>query len=254
MSVQAMTWAWKQQLPMGPKAVLLAIANHADGEGVCYPGQARIADMVGCNDRSVRKFVKHLEDAGLIERRQRRRPDGSRTSDEYHLIGYQPANGAGSQPANGAGSDPKPTGKLCRTNRQSVPDQPANCAGHEPSVEPSVEPSGKSNVRAFNPKTVELPEHITRDAWTDYCQHRTELRKPLKPTSTRALLAKLQQHPRDANTMLRTSVEKGWTGVFPPDKPNHRRPTTTATAPDDYADVTPDDLLTPTNVSGRWSN
>lgn len=238
MSVQAMTWAWKQQLPMGPKAVLVALANHADGDGVCYPGQVRLAEMVGCNDRSVRKFVKHLEAEGLIERTQRRRADGSRTSDAYRLIGYQPENRAG--------SEREPTGNPCRTNRQTVPGLPAQISGHEPSVEPSEEPSVETPARerakrdqAFTPESVDIPEHVDRNEWTAYCQHRREIRKRLTPTATTRLVALLERHPRDANTMLRRSIENGWTGVFelknraasnrePDMRPEKYQPTTAA--------------------------
>jgi hypothetical protein len=255
-SVQAMTWAWEQQLPMGPKAVLVAIANHADGEGLCHPGQARLARMVGCNERSIRNYVLALEAAGLIERKRRKRKDGSRTSDEYQLLGYLPANRAGNQPANDAGNPTEATGKPCRTYRQTVPGLPAQDAGHEPSVEPSEEPSVKTQARKrasekFDATKTELPNHINPTTWADFVTHRREIHKPLTPTATRNLLAKLANHPADANTMLRRSVENSWTGVFPLDKPNHRK---REPEPQQYTDVTAADLLKTGDVNGRWNN
>lgn len=133
MSVQALTWAYALDLPMGPKAALLALANHADGDGVCYPGQARLCRMVGCSERALRRYLDDLQARGIIDRQQRRRADGSRTSDEYRLLGYQPANLAGSAA--------QATGQSGRTNRPTWPPLPANVAGHEPSVEPPEEPS-----------------------------------------------------------------------------------------------------------------
>jgi hypothetical protein len=138
-SVQAITWAYQQDLPMGAKAVLVALANHADGDGVCYPGQVRLADMVGCSERALRRYLQALEGADLIERTPRRRRDGSRTSDQYQLRGYQPANVAGSAEA---------TGQTGRANRPNRPQSPASLAGHEPSVEPSVEPSATTSADA----------------------------------------------------------------------------------------------------------
>jgi hypothetical protein len=259
MSVQAMTWAWEQELPMGPKAVLVAIANHADGDGLCHPGQARLARMVGCNERSIRTYVIALEAAGLVERKRRNRKDGSRTSDQYQLLGFLPAIRAGSQPANGAGRNEEPTGKSRRAYRQTVPGLPANHAGHEPSVEPSEEPSVENQARkragsAFDPLAVELPTHVDPDAWADFATHRREIRKALTPTATRRLVALLSQHPRDATAMLRRSVENSWTGVFPiDDKPKNGKPPV-AHAPDHYTDVTAADLLAPGDVNGRWNN
>ena len=132
MSVQAISWAYGHDLPMGCKATLVALANHADGDGVCYPGQVRLCIMIGCSERALRRYLQALEGAGLIERTERRRADGSRTSDQYRLIGYQPATVAGSR---------QPTGQSGRDYRPTWPQSPANVAGHELSVEPSVEPS-----------------------------------------------------------------------------------------------------------------
>lgn len=131
MSVQAITWAYQQHLPMGCKATLVALANHADGDGVCYPGQVRLAQMIGCSERALRRYLQALEGAGMIERTQRRRADGSRTSDQYSLIGYQPASVAASR---------QPTGQSGQAYRPIWPPLPASVTGHEPSVEPSVEP------------------------------------------------------------------------------------------------------------------
>ena len=266
MSVQAMTWAWEQELPMGPKAVLVAIANHADGEGLCYPGQARLARMVGCNERSIRNFVRVLEDAGLIERVQRRRKDGSRTSDEYRLIGLQPTRHAGSQPAPRAGSqaaphagrEDEPTGTTFRTNRHDVPPLPAPHAGHERSEEPSVEPSEENQARErartpkFDPLTVELPQHVDPQAWAEFVEHRREIRKRLTPTATKRLLADLANHPAEATGALRKSVKNSWTGVFFDDG-KETRPTKPADdfRPEKYVPTSADDLLSPTKGTHR---
>jgi hypothetical protein len=40
LSVSAITWAYKQNVPQpGAKFVLVTLANFADGEGFFYPGQ-----------------------------------------------------------------------------------------------------------------------------------------------------------------------------------------------------------------------
>lgn len=115
------------------------------------------------------------------------------------------------------------------------------------------QPSSAAPTRdTFKPENEIIPDHLDRSEWTAFCQHRREIRKRLTPTTTTRLLALLERHPQDANTMLKRSIENGWTGVFPLD--NRKNKPAPANTPDDYADVTPDDLLTPTNVSGRWSN
>lgn len=140
MSVQHMSWAFKQELESGPKFVLVAIANFADGSGLCFPGQERLARMTGFSVRSIRNHVLALEEAGLIQRSGRRRDDGMKTSDEYQLL-MSPANTAGevdlTSPAESAAKLPaKPAGKKRKspaesaaTHRQNFPTSPAEPAG-----------------------------------------------------------------------------------------------------------------------------
>lgn len=70
----------------------------------------------------------------------------------------------------------------------------------------------------FNPAEVPLPEHVSRQAWSDFVSHRSEIRKPLTARAVALILADLAKHPTDANEMLITSVKRGWTGVFPLDR------------------------------------
>ena len=86
MSVQAMTWAWKTECPnASAKLVLMCLANYADKDGSCFPGQKTIAEECGLSLRTVKTAAQALEDAGLIKRQRRIRDDGTRTSDEYFL-------------------------------------------------------------------------------------------------------------------------------------------------------------------------
>ena len=90
MSVQAQTWAYEQQLPLIPKFLLVTLANwanqHSSIEHSCWPGQETLASQLGVTDRSVRKWLKWLEDEGFIRREHRQRTDGSRTSDHIYLL------------------------------------------------------------------------------------------------------------------------------------------------------------------------
>ena len=42
-----MNWAWQQLLKPVPKLVLMALADAADDEGVCWPSVATLASKVG---------------------------------------------------------------------------------------------------------------------------------------------------------------------------------------------------------------
>jgi helix-turn-helix protein len=122
MSVEAITWAVKYPAENATeKAILLVLANYADGAGASFPGQQSIASLASCGERTVRRVLASFEERGIIRREERRRRDGSRTSDVIVLVAFQ-------QAANLAGSD-QPTGQSDRTNRPTCPHQPATVAG-----------------------------------------------------------------------------------------------------------------------------
>ncbi len=84
MSYKLISWAKKQDLSPGRKSVLMNLCIRADNYGVCFPSQRRIAEDTGYSERTVRRHIKALEDAGLIER-ERRQKGYIRSSDSYMI-------------------------------------------------------------------------------------------------------------------------------------------------------------------------
>jgi hypothetical protein len=171
----------------GAKAVLIAIAEFADENGVCIAGQDTIADMCDMEVRTVREHMAHLEDnLKLIERGERRRRDGSRTSDQTRLLApaerlrapsssgarkaaEQPENSSGSQAEKNSGSE-EPTGKETQANRKRNATSPEKFSGpsiEEPSGEPSGEPSVVAREASFE-RSYEV-DHGLPDDTTVYC-------------------------------------------------------------------------------------
>jgi hypothetical protein len=109
MSIAAMAWAKRQKTGSATrKAVLMAIADYADAAGSCWPSQRAIMEETELSERAVRNALAELADAGLLNRVERRRPDGSRASDMLTLnMGEQPAPdaGGGAPDAPGVGHD-----------------------------------------------------------------------------------------------------------------------------------------------------
>lgn len=63
------------------KLVLICAANYTDPQARCYPSQRKLAEDSGLTDRTVRAALASLREKGLIEVLERRRPDGSRSTD-----------------------------------------------------------------------------------------------------------------------------------------------------------------------------
>ena len=85
MSIRAMNWAWQAPLPPGPKIVLLALADIADDEGVCWPGHRALAVKCSTTVRTVQRTIAALAAQGRLLIEPRYRNDGSRSSNRYRL-------------------------------------------------------------------------------------------------------------------------------------------------------------------------
>lgn len=119
MSYKATHWAWEIDLPMPQKFILVALADMADEELSCYPGQATLARMTGASVRTVGRALADLEEQGLLSREQRRRKDGFRSSDRFVLhIDRSPAHTSQSQVTEGHMTEGHPT--LATTSYDSV--------------------------------------------------------------------------------------------------------------------------------------
>jgi len=84
-SYKATNWAYELPLSGSAKGVLVALADMADEENSCYPGQKKLGDMTGRAQRTVQRALDHLEALGLLTRVHRYGANGWRTSDRYVL-------------------------------------------------------------------------------------------------------------------------------------------------------------------------
>lgn len=185
MSVEAVGWAFKEpELKTSEKIALVGLANFADEYGVCYPRQSTLCEYCSLAERTLRAALSELERRKLIMRLERRRPDGSRRSDVYLLVGFSgkkpilpsedhavlspqdivamidqwdskwqdlPVDDPDLFGGQEGASEEASTGKSCRTNRQISPDQPANLAGiysTEPSI--GIEDEARASAPAFS--------------------------------------------------------------------------------------------------------
>lgn len=127
MSYKATGWAYDLPLRGSAKPVLVALADFADEAGSCYPGQERLAQMTGLNERTIRRALTRLETLGLIRRERRTDARGHRKSDRYYL-----AIGTQSLP------DTEPTGQTAQwAESPSLPDTVAGTYRKNHQGEPS---------------------------------------------------------------------------------------------------------------------
>ena len=82
-----MNWAWYQDLKPVPKLVLMALADAANDQGICWPSVATIAGKVGVSTRTVQRIMQTQISRELLTAEQRYRSDGSCSSNWYRLSG-----------------------------------------------------------------------------------------------------------------------------------------------------------------------
>jgi len=135
MSLKATTHAWKAAISPTAKLVLLAIADHADDEGVAWPSIGRIEAFTGLARSSVCRLLDELEAVGLIERK-RGGPVG-RESTRYRVKWSDHGTTSGDKWSDHGTS---PTAKL-------VPQSDTSSPTVGPQVVPQSDPNRKGTVR-----------------------------------------------------------------------------------------------------------
>lgn len=63
-------------LPPGERFTLLALADHADDSGRCFPSIARLAKGTGYNERAIQGHLKTLERRGVVKVAKGAGPNG----------------------------------------------------------------------------------------------------------------------------------------------------------------------------------
>ena len=87
MSIATINWALSQKCEnTTSKTLLLALANFADDRGLCWPGQALLAELVECSVDTIQRHLARLEAKGLLSRHRRKRENGSSLHNEYRLM------------------------------------------------------------------------------------------------------------------------------------------------------------------------
>jgi hypothetical protein len=220
-----MTAVWQMKLNHTDKLVLLALADNASDEGVCWPSVNTLAKKTCLSRRGVQASVARLQVEGHLARVFR---DGRSTN--YLIQAIQ--NGDDLPPAHGV----RPPAQDMRPPCAPDAHPPAHGVRPEPSIEPSCETSknqkhsGKPHKSIFCAKEFPLPVWLPVESWGEFVDHRNSIRKPVGERAATLLIAELDKFRakgHDPTGIIRTSIMRGWSGLFEPKEhfngSNHRQ-------------------------------
>jgi hypothetical protein len=158
MSNTSLSWAWPIAITGPKKAVLVALAEHADDHGICWPSLSRLALYSGVCDRAVRNAIRELEASGLI----RTERSLGRTASRYQLVYAE--YGAGINGHNAEYS----SGITPQSTRNVVPINPAphaaNPESHSVNPAPHAPEPLEPSLTLKEPSAVREPPRKTRAA------------------------------------------------------------------------------------------
>ncbi|HEY7823361.1 MAG TPA: helix-turn-helix domain-containing protein, partial [Acidimicrobiia bacterium] len=144
MSLEAMNWAWEQPVAKSTnKLVLLALADHANADGECWPSMKRIAERSDISPRQVSRAINELVELGLVEKASRRRHGGQYRGWDYRVIVQRtPASSGRPLPVTSGHGRPSPADTGVRS-------EPSENRKEEPLAERPPQSSTKKKDNLF---------------------------------------------------------------------------------------------------------
>jgi DNA-binding transcriptional regulator YhcF (GntR family) len=207
-----MSRIWEKAATDDPSTllVLLALADWANDEGICWPAIDSIAEKCRISSRTAQRIIKELEELGALKVS---RKAGRNHTNTYCLLVPTcevlfDVKGVNMSPIKAE----KVTNETEKVTKQALKGDIAV------SPEPSRTTKGRTIIKPIKPK-FELPGWVPKQDWEDWLEVR---KKKGAPETTRAFelnlsrLAEFQNRGHPPSEVLQLAIERGWTGLFEP--------------------------------------
>jgi hypothetical protein len=202
MSIDVMSAVWKlKDLADSEMLILLAMADWADKEGICWPSIAQLADKTNKSERTIQGAIKAIVSKGHLTRVEN--PGKGCKYIVHPRSGCAPAETAPPQRAT---------------------ETPAAAAPNTLDTPVTQKTSSSSKARARKAPAFVLPADIPMDEWRDYEEMRRSIRKPMTQSIRAKAITRLRKL-RDEDgwppgDVLNHSTLNSYQGLFPPPREN----------------------------------
>jgi len=181
MSIKLMTAVWERDdLTSTHKLVLLALADWANDEGLCWPSINRLAVKASLTTRAIQKAIRQLEQMGFV-----RREEVSGKGNRYWI----------SIPVN----DVHP----CTTFTPPLNDVHPTPAPRSPNTSETHHRITKCNIGL-------KPENVSDQVWSDFLEIRRSKKAPLTATGLTRIESEAEKAGWALEDALAESVARGW--------------------------------------------
>lgn len=181
MSIKLMTAVWEREdLASTHKLVLLALADWANDEGLCWPSINRLAVKASLTTRAVQKAIRALEQMGFV-----RREEVTGKGNRYWIA--IPANHV----------------HPCTTFIPPLNDIHPTPEPRSPNTSETHKLTTKFNIRA-------KPEGVSDQVWNDFLEVRKAKKAPLTATGLTRMANEAAKAGWTLEEAIAESVARGW--------------------------------------------
>lgn len=206
-----------QSLTHAQFRTLSAIGCHGDKDGWCWPSHRKLAEILGKDERSVRKDVAILVKLGYLQKAPQYRKDGSQTSNRYRLVFDTPET----DQEDDHGQDPL---SMIDTPGRVAMDLPYRTPHkNAPLNAPKTPPAPPADPAPQDPFLgLPLPDPLGdshREPLLDWLEYKRERRQTYKPRGLAALLNRVAKEWPDSDDLTKAvehSIASNYSGLYAP--------------------------------------
>ena len=174
MSVAAMAWAWKRpNLNSTQQLVLLALADHINVDGFCWPRQEILAKKTRLKRPTINRIIKEMAEMGILEIIPRRDEFNRPRSNHYRFVGFSEGNVTDDDTSNVSNDDSTVTHADTESSRETSKKEPSDQSGESDDLTPTdlMEAWNEQVVPLGLPRVTELSETRRRKSAARIREH-----------------------------------------------------------------------------------
>jgi hypothetical protein len=195
MSSRALAWAWMQEIKYQMKFILIALADRADEFGICWPGLKWIHAKTGMSIGAVQSNIRKLAEAGLLEVTNRKRNDGSLTSNLYRLC----------IPGEFALSKKQRTAPQVDLDSEDLDRGISESDSHY-----------TPNYTSKEKEEIKRPTFVSIEIWNEWLKHRKRKKAAVTPLVVKQItkvLGELEALGHSPDEVLTEAITRNWIGL-----------------------------------------